>query len=119
MTSPIEQYSSLHGHSHFSVFDGLSTPEENVRAAKEKGLRSIALTDHGVTHGHADLYLAGKKHGVRTIFGVEAYVIHSLAEWNELKERADDKELDLEGKTTSQVLRKKGHLVVLACNRKG
>lgn len=106
----LKEFSSLHGHSHFSLFDGLSTPEENVKAAKAKGLKSIALTDHGVCHGHADLYLSGKKHGVKVVFGVEAYVINSLKDWFALKdsENRDAKEL-----------RRKGHLVLLACNRKG
>lgn len=125
----IKEFSSLHGHSHFSIFDGLSTPEENVKVAKEKGLRSIALTDHGVCHGHADFYLAGKKHGVRTIFGSEAYVIHDLKEWRELREKiavekkakgksTDDVEDDVV-KTDSRVLRRKGHLVLLSKNRMG
>lgn len=126
----IKEYSSLHGHSHFSIGDGLSTPEENVKAAKEKGLKSVALTDHGVNHGHADMFLAGKKHGVRTVFGVEAYVIHDLDEWNRLREilaaekkskgkMKDSLEESTVGQTHSQQLRKKGHLVLLACNRKG
>lgn len=128
----IKDFSSLHGHSHFSFFDGLSTPEENVKAAKEKGLKSIALTDHGTCHGHADFYLAGKKHGVRTIFGVEAYVIHDLKQWQDLKDQvASDRkkrgkgtvsEDDIGGeliKTNSKFLKKKGHLVLLACNRTG
>lgn len=129
----IKEFSSLHGHSHFSIGDGLSTPEENVKAAKEKGLRSIALTDHGINHGHADHFLAGKKHGVRTVFGVEAYIIHDLDEWNRLREQlAEEKKskgkelqagISLDetsvGLTHAQQLRKKGHLVLLACNRTG
>mgnify|MGYP001580140703 CR=1 FL=1 len=120
----LKGFSSLHGHSHFSLFDGLSTPEENVKAAKAKGLTSIALTDHGVNHGHADLYLSGKKHGVKVVFGVEAYVLNSLVEWNALKEKLslDKKDKDFDksvAATGSKELRRKGHLVLLACNRKG
>ena len=73
----IKDFASLHGHGHHSLFDGLSTPEEIVKTAKAKGLTSIALTDHGVNHGHADLYLSSKKHGVKVVFGVEAYVLNS------------------------------------------
>ena len=133
MLTPLTELSSLHNHSHFSVMDGISLPDEMVLTAKEKGLRSIAITDHGHAHAHADVYLSGKRHGVRTIFGVEAYVIHDLDEWHVLKDR-----VDLERKTgdrdsndigddrdapvaadVGRKLRKKGHLVLLACNRVG
>lgn len=38
----------LHTHTHFS--DGKSTIEENVLAAREKGLETVAITDHGPGH---------------------------------------------------------------------
>ena len=34
----IREFSSIHNHSHFSVMDGISLPEEMVKAAKEKKL---------------------------------------------------------------------------------
>ena len=83
----------LHNHSHFSFMDGLSRPEDMVIRAKEKGLRSIALTDHGHMHGIADIFLSGKKHDMRTIYGVEAYIIDSLQKWKEEKSELEkDKE---------------------------
>lgn len=124
----IKDFASFHNHSHFSVMDGISLPEEMIKTAKAKGLKSIAITDHGHCHGHADFYLFGKKHGVRTVFGVEAYVIHDLQEWQELKDSAgfeDTQERDSntagddEGKKLSKQLYRKGHLVLLACNREG
>jgi DNA polymerase-3 subunit alpha len=126
----LKEFASFHNHSHFSVFDGLSLPEELLKAAKEKGLKSIALTDHGVTHGHADWYLMGKKMGVKTVFGVEAYVIHDLKEWKALKGEIDsqkrkgakkeDNEYTADGDVVDpKALRRKGHLVILASNREG
>ncbi|MHB8407821.1 MAG: DNA polymerase III subunit alpha [Acidiferrobacterales bacterium] len=122
----ITEFASLHNHSHFSVFDGLSLPQELLQAAKDKGLKSIALTDHGVTHGHADWYLLGKKMGVRTIFGVEAYVIHSISEWKAMKAakaeagEKDETAYTMDGDVIdAKALARKGHMVILACNRKG
>ena len=126
-------YSSLHGHSHFSIADGLSTPDEIVKTAQDKGLRSVAITDHGVNHSHADLFLSGKKRGMRVVFGTEAYIIHSIDEWKELKSKIDEErkkkgKADSEGdefdddsssKLNAKELRRKGHLVLLATNRKG
>jgi DNA polymerase-3 subunit alpha len=128
----IKEFASLHNHSHFSVFDGISLPEEMVLTAKRKGLKSIAVTDHGHCHAHADFYLMGKKHGVRTVLGVEAYLIHDLDEWKKFREQIDfDKKMDVErdsnsgeqeeikDKSIAKQLYRKGHLVLLACNQKG
>ena len=117
---PVKEFSSFHNHSHASVMDGLSLPVEMILTAKEKGLKSIAITDHGIAHGHADFYLEGKKHGVRTVFGVEAYVIDSLKAWNDAKmakETTDDEDATNTG--AFKAAGKKGHLVLLACNREG
>jgi DNA polymerase-3 subunit alpha len=115
----IKDFTSIHNHSHFSVMDGISLPEEMIRTAKEKGLRSIAITDHGHCHAHADFYLHGKKQGVRTIFGVEAYVIDSLDEWRVTKETLEEVDEDATNTGIAKSLHKKGHLVILACNLEG
>ena len=116
----IKEFASLHNHSHFSVLDGISLPQEMIAAAKSKGLRSIAITDHGHAHAHADFYIHGKKQGQRVIFGVEAYVIDSLLEWQIAKTSKDVS--DDEDSTNTGAFKKagqKGHLVLLACNREG
>lgn len=115
----IKEFSSIHTHSHFSVMDGISLPQEMLQAAKDKGLRSIAITDHGHAHAHADFYLHGKKLGVRTIFGVEAYVIDSLDAWKQLKEAKDESDEDATNTGSFKAAGRKGHLVILACNREG
>lgn len=115
----LQEFSSLHNHSHFSVMDGISLPQEMLKAAKDKGLRSIAITDHGHAHCHADFFLHGKKLGVRTIFGVEAYVVPDLKIWAERKEAKDESD---EAATATGAYRKlgsKSHLILLACNREG
>jgi DNA polymerase-3 subunit alpha len=128
---PLREISNLHQHSCFSFQDGVCTPEEVITAAKAKGLRSIAITDHGHTHAHARFFLEGKKQGVRTILGTEAYVIHDFAEWRAMKDKlalekkkdAEEVEFDLDkaaqDKNNRKVLYRKGHLVLLAQNRKG
>ena len=127
----MREISNLHQHSAFSFSDGICTPEEIVAAAKAKGLRSIALTDHGSCHGHARMFLEGKKQGVRTLLGTEAYVINDLAEWRAMKDKlalekkkeSEEIEFDLDraaqDKANRKVLYRKGHLVLLAQNRKG
>ena len=116
----IKEFTSIHNHSHFSVMDGISLPEEMITTAKAKGLRSLAITDHGHCHAHADIYLHGKKHGQRVIFGVEAYVIDSLVEWRKAKVAKDeDEDEDATNTGSFKKAGQKGHLVILACNRTG
>lgn len=64
----------LHLHSHYSLMDGLNSPEEYVKVAKEFGMPAMALTDHGTLSGHRDFQIACKEHGVKPLLGVEAYI---------------------------------------------
>lgn len=43
-------------------------------SAKEKGMTSLAITDHGVMYGVIDFYRACKKEGIKPIIGCEVYV---------------------------------------------
>jgi DNA polymerase-3 subunit alpha len=45
-----------------------------VKRAKELGMDSLAISDHGVMFGVMEFYMAAKKQGVKPILGVEAYV---------------------------------------------
>jgi DNA polymerase-3 subunit alpha len=56
------------------LLDGLSKVPELVTRAKELGMDSMALTDHGVLYGTVEFYKAAKKAGIKPILGIEAYV---------------------------------------------
>src|SRR2546425_7358285 len=64
----------LHTHSEFSLLDGASRIEELFAKAGSLGMPALALTDHGSMFGALDFYEAGRRHGVKPIIGVEAYV---------------------------------------------
>jgi DNA polymerase-3 subunit alpha len=68
------KFTHLHTHSHYSLLDGMSKVDDMVKLAKEHGMTSIGLTDHGVMYGAIDFYTACKKNGIKPIIGVEAYV---------------------------------------------
>lgn len=70
----MKDFTHLHVHSHYSLMDGLNTPEELMVAAKDAGQTSIAITDHGSLSGHRDLQKAAVTHGIKPILGVEAYI---------------------------------------------
>ena len=74
-TSPMGQkFVHLHIHSEFSLLDGANRIKDLPVRAKELGMDSIAITDHGVMFGVIDFYKACKKEGVKPIIGCEVYV---------------------------------------------
>ena len=67
-------FTHLHLHTEFSLLDGACRIEPLVLRAKELGMTSLAITDHGVMYGAVDFYKACKKHGIKPIIGCEVYV---------------------------------------------
>lgn len=63
----------LHVHSEYSLLDGLSRIPEIIAQAKEFGMDSVALTDHGAMYGAFKFYIEAKKAGIKPIMGLEAY----------------------------------------------
>ncbi len=71
MSSP---FVHLHCHSHFSLLDGASPINKLVGRAKELGMNSLALTDHGNLYGALQFYEACKAADINPVVGYEAYV---------------------------------------------
>jgi DNA polymerase III subunit alpha len=66
-------YVGLHVHTHYSLFDGVATPQEYVDRASALGMQAIAITDHGTLSGHREMYRMAKEKGIKPILGVEGY----------------------------------------------
>ena len=56
------------------MLDGLSRVGPLVRRAKELGMDSLAITDHGGLYGAIDFYRGAKEAGIKPIIGCEMYV---------------------------------------------
>ena len=65
----MKQFANLHLHSTHS--DGVYTPAELVRIAKDEGYRALSLTDHDTTTGNADMRRECEAAGLDFIFGCE------------------------------------------------
>ena len=64
----------LHTHSQYSLLDGLTKVPALIKYIKEKGMDSVALTDHGTLSGAIEFYKEAKSAEVNPIVGMEAYV---------------------------------------------
>lgn len=96
-------FAHLHVHTEYSLLDGSSKIKEITKRAKELGMNSIAITDHGVMYGVIDFYRAALANDIKPIIGCEVYVAPG-SRFN--KEKGDGEE-------------KYNHLILLAENNKG
>ncbi len=82
--------------------DGINQIVDTVKLAKDLGMSSIGITDHGSLAGTMEFYREGKKQGVKTALGIEGYLT------------LDDDGLDNEQKTRDNY-----HIILFAQNQKG
>ena len=67
-------FTHLHVHTEYSLLDGSGKIKELLPRAKELGMDSIAITDHGVMYGVIDFYKKAREAGIKPILGCEIYV---------------------------------------------
>ena len=67
-------FTHLHVHTEYSLLDGMCRIPQLVSRAKELGMDSLAITDHGVMYGAVQFYLGAKEAGIKPIIGCEVYV---------------------------------------------
>ena len=100
-------YVGLHVHTHFSLFDGIATPEEYVDRAVELGMPAIAITDHGTLSGHRELHRIAKAKGIKPILGLEGYMCADISDTRDKSEREGQQDLVY------------NHIILLAKNKIG
>jgi error-prone DNA polymerase len=62
-------FTHLHVHTHFSFGVGVSSPEELVEAAGERGFSTLACTDTNGVYGAVEFQCAAEAAGIRPILG--------------------------------------------------
>ena len=65
----------LHLHSNMSTMDGITHMMDYAQYAKAMGHTAMAITDHAVVQGYPDAQEAGKKTGLKMLYGVEFYMV--------------------------------------------
>jgi DNA polymerase-3 subunit alpha len=67
-------FSHLHVHTEYSLLDGMCRIPQLVERARELGMDSLAITDHGVMYGAIEFYLAASEAGIKPVIGCEVYL---------------------------------------------
>ncbi len=94
-------FTHLHVHTEYSLLDGMCLIPQLVLRARDLGMDSLAITDHGVMYGVIEFYQAAREAGIKPIIGCEIYI----AQGSRLSRNAGDKN--------------NYHLVLLAKNQTG
>jgi DNA polymerase-3 subunit alpha len=67
-------FTHLHVHTEYSLLDGMCRIPQLVARAKELGMDTLAITDHGVMYGALQFYSAAREAGIKPIIGCEIYI---------------------------------------------
>lgn len=70
----MSRFIHLHTHSHYSLLNALPKLDDLVKAAKDNGMKALALTDAGNLYGAIEFYQTCKKKEIKPIIGVDFYV---------------------------------------------
>jgi len=92
-------FAHLHLHSQYSLLDGAIRTKDLCKTVKERGMHTVAVTDHGNMFGAVQFYEEARKHDVKPILGCEAYIA--------------------DGSMDVRKDRKNYHIVLLARNNEG
>ncbi|ARD49330.1 PolC-type DNA polymerase III [Sporosarcina sp. P33] len=65
----------LHAHTSMSQMDAVVSASALVAQAAKWGHPAIAITDHANVQSFPEAYNAGKKHGIKVLFGLEANLV--------------------------------------------
>lgn len=97
-----KEFTHLHVHTHYSLLDGLGKIDDLLKKAKDYGMTSLAITDHGTMYGVVEFYQKAKEAGIKPIIGCEFYLAPNGLE--NKNPRVDDERF---------------HLILLAKNYQG
>ncbi|WP_041560016.1 DNA polymerase III subunit alpha [Nocardia farcinica] len=86
----------LHNHTEYSMLDGAAKISPLFTEAKRLGMTAVGMTDHGNMYGASEFYNSAKKHGLKPIIGIEAYIAPGSrfdtkrVQWGDPGQKGDD-----------------------------
>lgn len=73
----MKEYVNYHCHSNYSngvIADSPVTVDDYIKRIKELGHKAYVSTEHGISYGWVEKYLACEKNNIKFVYGVEAYI---------------------------------------------
>jgi len=67
-------FTHLHVHTEYSLLDGMSRIPQLIAKARELGMDTLAITDHGAMYGVIEFYRLARDAGIKPIIGCEVYI---------------------------------------------
>ena len=67
-------FTHLHVHTQYSILDGAANIPLLLKRAKDLGMNSLAITDHGNMYGVLKFFIEAKKNDIKPIIGCEVYI---------------------------------------------
>ena len=137
---PSIPFYNMHGHTTYSIFDGMGYPDEHADFAFSNGLKGMAFTEHGNMNSFAHAFQKSKKmkdegKDFKIVYGIEAYLHPNIEDWKLEKQKHkedaklakhvdEDVGLVVEDETETKkgshgTLNQRSHLVLNAINQTG
>jgi len=73
------KFCNLHNHSYHSVLDGLGSPKEYARKAKQLGQEYVCLTEHANVNSSIELQNECDELGLKSIKACEFYIVEDMS----------------------------------------
>jgi DNA polymerase-3 subunit alpha len=71
----MQKFTHLNVHSGFSIIDGVMSPKEIVKKAKDMGMESVAITDYSSMYSAIEFYETAKSEGIKPILGIDVNIV--------------------------------------------
>ncbi|MBJ7291640.1 DNA polymerase III subunit alpha [Williamsia sp.] len=91
-----DSFVHLHNHTEYSMLDGAAKVAPMFAEAKRLGMTAIGMTDHGNMYGASEFYNVARKHDIKPIIGIEAYIAPASrfdtkrVLWGDRDQKSDD-----------------------------
>lgn len=91
-----DSFVHLHVHTEYSMLDGAAKIAPLFAEAARLEMPAVGMTDHGNMYGGDEFYQQAKKHGIKPIIGIEAYIAPTTrfhkkpVFWGDPGQRGDD-----------------------------
>lgn len=115
----VTRFTHLHLHTPWSLLDGFCRIDDLINLAKEYGMDSVGISDHGVCHGHIEFYTKCREAGIKPIMACEAYITPNRSWKKEQYDAQPQQDFWFNKKQNTGWRPTIGHLLLIAKDNQG